>query len=287
LRRTLQPLPLLRFRRARPRVLRPLSDFVPQCPRCGRRHPLAFFLELALAIERGGNPGLLFDYGAGFWGDHGILGTAPPGTTPTTVRLQMPRRPIRALRFDPATDDSPIDLTGLRLVTDRGELLLRLDPAPLRPWHQIAAIEPIPGGVRIRPTPKADDPMLHLYLEPSQQRMHAAMQRPIVGPGTVTALAVLLAALLATGTRLGAIAALTLAAALPYDGRNLLWGGQTQMYAVVLLTVCTLALASATPSRWNLSATDGPTVALVTLDRTQVRRLRANDVPHARELASA
>jgi hypothetical protein len=32
---------------------------------------------------------------------------------------------------------------------------------------------------------------------------------------------------------------------------------------------------------------DGHTVALVTLERAQVRSLRANDVPHARELASA
>lgn len=32
---------------------------------------------------------------------------------------------------------------------------------------------------------------------------------------------------------------------------------------------------------------DGHTVAVLTLDRTQVRSLRANDVPHARELASA
>ena len=32
---------------------------------------------------------------------------------------------------------------------------------------------------------------------------------------------------------------------------------------------------------------DGHTVALVTLERSQVRPLRANDVPHARELASA
>jgi len=31
---------------------------------------------------------------------------------------------------------------------------------------------------------------------------------------------------------------------------------------------------------------DGHTVAVVTLDRTQVRPLRGNDVPHARELAS-
>ena len=32
---------------------------------------------------------------------------------------------------------------------------------------------------------------------------------------------------------------------------------------------------------------DGHTVALLTLERAQVRPLRANDVPHARELASA
>ncbi len=32
---------------------------------------------------------------------------------------------------------------------------------------------------------------------------------------------------------------------------------------------------------------DGHTVALLTLERGQVRALRANDVPHARELASA
>lgn len=351
--------------------------------------PSHFFLEADVAIERGGNPSLFFDYGYGFWGDHGFLGTVLPGTTPTTVRLQMPTRPIRALRFDPATNDSPIDITGLRLVTDRGELLLRIDPKTLRPWHQIQAIEPIPGGVRIRPTPKADDPMLHLDFEPLQQRMHAAMQRTTVGPGTVTALAVLLAALvgtaiamawralgrrelrlgaaalfclvfgarlwaldhfsrstpfwdewdgdvlyvlipftggfldwgalfmpqwehrilltrvialagtvlngewdprvamtlsaaiyattvtlvgtalLATGTRLGALAAtaLALAAALPYDVNNLLWGGQTQMYALVLLTVCTLALASAprvTPAIY-LGAFAGSLISLFTM----------------------
>ena len=32
---------------------------------------------------------------------------------------------------------------------------------------------------------------------------------------------------------------------------------------------------------------DGHTVALLTLEHAQVRALRANDVPHARELASA
>ena len=32
---------------------------------------------------------------------------------------------------------------------------------------------------------------------------------------------------------------------------------------------------------------DGHTVALLTLDHTQVRPLRASDIPHARELASA
>ena len=32
---------------------------------------------------------------------------------------------------------------------------------------------------------------------------------------------------------------------------------------------------------------DGHTVALVTLDRTQVRPLQTNDIPHARELAAA
>jgi hypothetical protein len=32
---------------------------------------------------------------------------------------------------------------------------------------------------------------------------------------------------------------------------------------------------------------DGHTVALLTLERAQIRSLRANDLPHARELASA
>ena len=32
---------------------------------------------------------------------------------------------------------------------------------------------------------------------------------------------------------------------------------------------------------------DGHTVTLLTLERAQIRSLRANDVPHARELASA
>ena len=52
--------------------------------------------------------------------------------------------------------------------------------------------------------------------------------------------------LLATRQRGGLVAAgiLTVAAALPYDFNNLLWGGQTQMYGLVLFAVCCLGIAS-------------------------------------------
>jgi hypothetical protein len=66
-------------------------------------------------------------------------------------------------------------------------------------------------------------------------------------------------ALLATRTWAGLAAALALglAGALPFDVNNLLWGGQTQMYGLLLLAVCVIALAAAprvTPAvRWGMS----------------------------------
>lgn len=351
--------------------------------------PRHFVLELDLAIEHGGLVAAYFDFGDGYWGENLATANVPPGLAPQTVQLLLPTRPIRELRFDPATDASEVVIAGMRLLTDRGELLLRLNPRTLRPLNQIQSIVPEGEGVRVRSEPNANDPMLRLDFPPLQKRMHEALQRPTVGPKTVVLLGVGLAtlflaplvivwralgradallggagifftvfglrllwlsrfshpvpfwdewegdvlymlmpfqggfldwgalfmpqwehrilltrvialfgtllngewdprvamtlsaamfsatiALLATvwlGTRrwLGVMAALALAAgaALPYDFNNLLWGGQTQMYALVLMAVVTLGLASVrniTPTIW-LGAVMGGLVSLVTM----------------------
>jgi hypothetical protein len=49
------------------------------------------------------------------------------------VRFQLPTRPIRAFRFDPATDNHGASIGELRLLTDRGQLLHTLSPVLLRP----------------------------------------------------------------------------------------------------------------------------------------------------------
>lgn len=71
----------------------------------------------------------------------------------------------------------------------------------------------------------------------------------MVASATMFAAAIGLVATLAmrAGAVIGGFVALALAAlaALPFDVSNVFWGGQSQMYALVLLAVCTLALASA------------------------------------------
>lgn len=58
--------------------------------------PRHFFLELDIAIERGGAVGAIFDLGDGIWGENSAMAQVPYGTTPKPVRLQLPARPVRA-----------------------------------------------------------------------------------------------------------------------------------------------------------------------------------------------
>jgi hypothetical protein len=155
------------------------------------------FLEIDLAVERGTTTGVLFDFGDGIWGENSSVATVPPGSTPTTVRLPLPHRPIRALRFDPVADDQSALITGMRLADAQGHILRTLDVRGLRPMHQIEAIVTEAGGVRIRPTPKADDPMLRIDLGPLQQGMHQANGWRTVTRPAVALLAGLLVALVA------------------------------------------------------------------------------------------
>ena len=152
--------------------------------------PATLFLELDIAIERGGMTGILFDFGDGIWGDGAVVADVPAGVVPSTVRLTLPNRPIRSLRMDPTADNQTVWIAGMRLVTEAGELLLTIDPQTLRPMHQIQSIVAEGGGVRVQPIPQADDPMLRLDISPLQKRIHDAMQRVTVGSGTVVALAV-------------------------------------------------------------------------------------------------
>lgn len=351
--------------------------------------PRHFVLELDVAIERGGTVGVRFDFGRGIANEAAAAATVPAGTVPTTVRLQLPNRTIRGARLDPATDDSPVLIAAMRVLTDRGELLGQLDPARLRPMQQIQTIEPVGEGARVRPTAKASEPMLRLDLSPVQKRMHEAMGRRLVSPGALVGLGVVVAAMLvaavvaawraggdrrawlaggavfcvvfgvrlvwlnlharpvpfwdewegdvlyllipfaggfldwgtlvmpqwehrilltrtltlggtvlngewdprvamtaaaamyaaaiglvgtilvAGGSRIGAAVAAAVAvfAALPYDFNNLLWGGQTQMYGLVLLAVSTLVLAAAPRITWavRLGALVGGTLSLFTM----------------------
>lgn len=82
-------------------------------------------------------------------------------------------------------------------------------------------------------------------------------------------IALLGTALLATRRAAGAVAAIALAvcASFPFDVNNLLWGGQTQMYALVLMAVTCVALAAVprvTPLVW-LVAIGGGAVSLFTM----------------------
>lgn len=351
--------------------------------------PRHFFLELDIANDRGGAVGMLFDFGDGIWGENSAVTNVPAGPTPQTVRLQLPTRPIRGLRLDPTPGDEIVLITGMRLLTDRGQVLLQIDPKSLRPMNQIQSIVPEGSGVRVYPTPKADDPMLRLDPVPLQQRMHEAMGRATVGRTTVVLLALGMGAMMltavvgawlalgkpaglargaalfcivlggrllwlhlysrpvpfwdewegdalyilipflggfldwgamvmtqwehrilltrvitlfgtllngewdvrvamtvsaimysatialvatalgSTGHRIGMLAGLVLAvaAALPFDFNNVLWGGQTQMYGLVLLAITVLSLAAArriTP--WvAIAAASGSLISLFTM----------------------
>ena len=155
-------------------------------------------LEIDLALARGGTVELWFDHGDGFWPGQSASAAVPPGPTPRPVRLALPARPLRDLRLDPTTDDAEVLISGLRLVDEQGGVLLRLDPAELRPRHQIASLTLESGGVRVRPVPGSNDPMLSLELPALQRRLHDASGRATVGRGTALTLGLLLAGVLLT-----------------------------------------------------------------------------------------
>jgi len=160
--------------------------------------PPRLALELEVAIARGGTVELWFDHGAGFWPGQSASASVPPGPTPQPVRLALPAAPIRDLRLDPTADDAEVLISGLRLVDERGATRLRLDPRELRPRHQIGSITAEPGGVRVRPVPGSNDPMLSLDWGVLQRRLHEAAGRATVGRATVLGLGLLLAGVLLT-----------------------------------------------------------------------------------------
>lgn len=346
-----------------------------------------FYLELDIAIERSGVTALLFDYGDGVWGDDASTAQVAPGKTVQTVRLKLPDRPIRGLRFDPTSGDEEVFIGWLRLVDGAGKVLLQIDPRGLTPQNHIGSITSEGTGVRI--VPNGNDPILRFDITALQKAIHDASGRATVGPGTVTLLAAVLAlalgaavllalrahgagraawgglaifglvwgarlvalnytskpvpywdewegdvlyvlipftggyldwgalvmpqwehrilltrvigafgtllngewdvrvamtvsagfyaatiallgtALLATRRPAGAVAAIALGvcASFPFDVNNLLWGGQTQMYALVLMAVTCVALAAVprvTPLVW-LVALGGGAVSLFTM----------------------
>lgn len=155
--------------------------------------PQRFFLEADIALARGGEARVFFDFGDGIW-ETSPAGRIAASPTPQTVRLELSNRPLRALRFDPVEDEQPALITGLRLVNDRGELMQRIELRDLRPMEQIKSLAPEGSGVRV--VPSGPDPRLQLDFPPLQKRMHDAMRRPTVTRGIVLGLALALASII-------------------------------------------------------------------------------------------
>src|SRR5688572_17609850 len=78
------------------------------CSAHGAGPPRHFFLELDIANERGGLAALLFDFGDGIWGENSVSAEVPAGNTPQTIRLRLPDRPIREVRFDPTPGEEVV-----------------------------------------------------------------------------------------------------------------------------------------------------------------------------------
>lgn len=173
-----------------------------------------FYLELDIAIERSGITALLFDYGDGMWGDDASTAQVAPGKVVQTVRLKLPDRPIRGMRFDPTSGDEEVYLAWMRLVDGAGKVLLQIDPRVLKPQNHIGSITPEGTGVRI--VPNGNDPILRFDITALQKALHDASGRATVGRGTV--------ALLAAGLALAMGAAVALAMRAHGPGRAA-WGG--------------------------------------------------------------
>lgn len=152
------------------------------------------FLELEIAIEQGGATGLLFDFGDGIWGENAVMAQVAPGNQVQTVRLELPARPIRGLRFDPTSGNEETFIAAMRVVDAGGRVLATIDPRTLKPQHDIRELVAEGGGLRVRPS--GNDPMLRFDIAPLQQAAHAVSGRATVGRGAVAALAAALAAML-------------------------------------------------------------------------------------------
>lgn len=346
------------------------------------------FLELEIAIERGGLTSVLFDFGDGIWGENAATAQVQAGTKKQTVRLELPQRAIRGMRFDPTSGDEETFIAAMRVVDEGGRVLLNIDPRGLKTVNDVRELVVEGGGVRVRPS--ATDPILRFDIGPLQKVVHEASGRATVGRGTVVGLALAMGAMLAgaiwvawwilggrrdamlagaaiflvvfgarlaalnawgksvpfwdewegdalyvlmpftggfldwgalvmpqwehrilltrviglfgvvlngewdvrvamtvsagfyaaaialvgtvlvaSGRMVGVIAAVALAgcAALPFDVNNLLWGGQTQMYALMLMAVCAVGLASVSRVTGSvmIAAAAGGAVSLFTM----------------------
>lgn len=87
-----------------------------------------------------------------------------PGARPQRLRFQLPGRDIHGLRFDPLNDEGEVTIHEVQVIDNRGEPLLRLDPARILPLNQVASLRLQDGGVTVTTIPGADDPSLVLEL---------------------------------------------------------------------------------------------------------------------------
>jgi hypothetical protein len=121
-------------------------------------------LVIPLRVDRRDYAQVFYDVGRGF----NALDCATLVVWPTRegreMRFPVPRKPLRALRFDPLATEGSIEVGSPRLETASGRVIEALPLSAIKPQNQIAEFRQVGPILRIATTPAANDPMLTVEL---------------------------------------------------------------------------------------------------------------------------
>jgi len=129
------------------------SRFVPP--------PLASdrWLEIDLVANKPADTQLFWDSGKGLNENESVRISTEPHQGLQTIRLPLPNQALRALRFDPCTTETRIDLQAIRVVDAGKRTRVALPLESLKAVRQIAESKLSDGVLHLHTLPGGEDPI--------------------------------------------------------------------------------------------------------------------------------
>jgi hypothetical protein len=149
--------------------------------------PSPYLLEVEITVGHPGAAQVYVDVGRDLNEHDSTSAVVPTADERARIRLPLPAKEIRVLRFDPFSGPGRCVIHQARILGERGRLRLAIAPTDWLSQHQIAAFEPRGTELRLEAESDANDPSISLnlpaplVLEPVREMLPLQAFVPIAG----------------------------------------------------------------------------------------------------------